>query len=249
MSGRSFASLAAAVLVLGAGTEGARGDLIITEILASNTAYVTDLDQTPDLVEIYNTGPDDVTLSGTGTGNRMYLTDDPYGDHRRWWKFPLTTVLKAGEYLSVACDMSGLSGLHANFRIEKSKGVVALMDRDTNGRQIIDMVEYHDQYPNVSYARFERGDGTHVWHYTSRPTFFWAGKVLCATESPLKASPLYCGNPAELCSSSPVNIIEEIFIPDIDGLDYRPALPKSTDDVVVEARLGPTQDRVALELH
>ncbi|MBN1420208.1 MAG: lamin tail domain-containing protein [Planctomycetes bacterium] len=227
---------------------GARADLIITEMLASNTAYQVEND-TPDLVEILNTGPNDVTLGGAGTGNRMYLTDDPYGDYRRWWKFPLVTILKAGEYLTVACDASGKFGMHANFRIDKSVGIVALMDTDTNGRRIIDLVEYHLQYENISYARFENGDGTHAWHRTSRPTLFFDGQAACATRTLLMASAVYCGDPAELCPPSSENILEETFIPDIDDFDYSPKLVKATDPVVVVARVGPAEARIAVDLH
>jgi len=227
----------------------ARADLIINEILASNTAYEIQPGDTPDLVEIYNTGPDDVTLGGAGVGNRMYLTDDPYGDYRRWWKFPLVTVLKAGEYLTVACDISGRSGPFANFQLDASAGVVALMDTDSRGRGIIDLVEYHIQYPNVSYARFENGDGTHVWRYTSRPTFSFKARAVCADPIALQASPVYCGSPPDLCPSSPENILDETFIPDIDGLDYGPALVKAADEVKVLARVGPSEDRVSVDLH
>jgi len=224
-----------------------RAELIITEILASNTAYVTEFEEPQDLVEIYNTGPDDATLAGPG--DRMYLTDDPYGDYRRWWKFPLTTVLKAGEYLTVACDASGKFGLHANFQLNASLGVVALMDADANGRRMIDMVEYDLQYQNVSYARFENGDGTHAWNYTSRPTFFFSGQAVCAKDVALRASPVYCGSPQDLCPPSSDNILEETFIPDIGEFDYSPALVKATDEVTFIARLGPSEARIGVDLH
>ncbi|MBN1418854.1 MAG: lamin tail domain-containing protein, partial [Planctomycetes bacterium] len=248
MSVRSRLVVLAALAFLAWSPQGARADLIITEILASNTAHEIEND-TPDLVEIHNTGPDDITLAGSGTGNRMYLTDDPYGDYRRWWKFPLVTILKAGEYLTVACDASGKFGLHANFKIDATVGIVALMDTDVNGRRIIDLVEYHLQYENVSYARFDEGDGTHAWHYTSRPTFFFNSVAVCATETLLMASPVYCGNPADLCPPSSENILEETFIPDIDSLDYSPVLVEATDEVIITARVGPAEVRVGVDLH
>ncbi|MBN1420207.1 MAG: hypothetical protein JXP34_15615 [Planctomycetes bacterium] len=240
---------AGAALVILLASPPVRADVIITEILASNTAYPIAFD-TPDLVEIHNRGPDDVVLGGTGPGTRLYLTDDPCGgDSRRWWTFPSVTILEAGEYLTVACDASGRLGLHANFKLGGAAGAIALVEADAGGRRIIDLVEYPLQYENVSYARFENADGTHAWHYTSRPTFLFGGAPVCATETLLAASPHFCGPPADLCPPSPENILEETFIPDIDSLDYSPALVKATDDVVVTARVGPSPARVAVDLH
>jgi len=249
MASCAWTRTAAGVIIVLLGSQPARPDVIITEILASNTAYEIGPGDTPDLVEIYNRGPDDITLAGPGTGKRMYLIDDPRGDYRRWWKFPVTTILKAGEYMTIACDASGKFGFHANFQIDAPGGVVALMDTDSSCRRIIDSVEYGLQYPNISYARFENPDGTHVWRYTSRPTFFFNGKPVCAKGLLLRASPVYCGDPSELCPSSPENILEETLIPDFDDLDYSPALVKATDEVKVTARVGPSPDRVAIDLH
>ncbi|MBN1421980.1 MAG: lamin tail domain-containing protein [Planctomycetes bacterium] len=220
-------------------------DLAVNEILAWNYAYDVN-GFVVDLVEIVNEGAAPIAL---GTEDApVYLTRDPYGDPRWWWPFPRGTVLAAGESLTVACGFGGGGGLRANFALDEQGGIIAIIAGPEP--RIIDLVRYPAQFENIAYARFRQPDDSHVWRYTRRPTFFFEGTAVCAPAwDPLPQWSLYCTPLESPCPLSPENVVDEGFIPDIDAVDYRPAVPRATDDVVVTALLPMAPAYVEMDLH
>lgn len=127
----------------------AASDLRITEFLASNHGDFVDADgEASDWIEIYNSGPDVVDMSG------MHLTDDH--DDLDKWSFPAGTSLGPGGYRIVfASDKDGvLAGgeLHTNFKLSAGGEYLGLIDAD--GSTVID--EYWPNFPaqieDVSYG-------------------------------------------------------------------------------------------------
>jgi len=246
---------ASALFVLALPPAGLAADLAVNEILAINYAYEAKGTVT-DLVEIVNMGADPIALGGAG--DPIYLTNDPYGDPRRWWAFPAGTVIPAGGYLTIACGFVGAGGLRAPFTLDDTGGTIAIIAGTE--RRILDLVRYPVQYDNIAYARFEEADNSHLWRYTRKPTFFFDGAAVCARQwgDPLPMWSLFCEPLDVPCPLAPGNVVDEGFIPDIDAVDYAgpfiprtdgPALPRATDEVVVTGRLPIGPAFVDVDLH
>ncbi|HEX5221315.1 MAG TPA: lamin tail domain-containing protein [Verrucomicrobiae bacterium] len=125
----------------------ANAAVTINEFLTSNGGGLRDEDlETPDWIEIYNSGPGAVNLGG------WHLTDDP-GDLARW-TFPATN-LPAGGYLVVFASgknrANAGSPLHANFQLNNDAEYLALVQPGGTVAH-----EYSPGYPNqranVSYG-------------------------------------------------------------------------------------------------
>ncbi len=100
------------------------GPVIINEVMASNSEYVTETDGgTYDWIELYNQSGQSVNLLGYG------LTDNPGNPAK--WRMPDVT-LGPGEYKVVLA--SGLdvkkNYIHTNFKLSASGDVLALFDAD-----------------------------------------------------------------------------------------------------------------------
>ena len=131
--------------------------VVINEVLASNSKYLTDPQgQYDDWIELHNRGREAINLAG------LYLTDDPAMPAK--WQFPtnnptLTTIAPQG-YLIVWADGDTVAaGLHAGFRLNSEGETVALYDRD--GTTLLDSVTFGMQQVDVSYGRIP--DATGSW--------------------------------------------------------------------------------------
>ena len=130
--------------------------VVINELLAVNNRTIKDPQGNyADLIEIANTGKDEVDLSGLHLSNNK--------DKPRKWKFPRGTKLPPGGYLIVWADSDSKAspGLHANFKLSKTGETVLLTDRDEHANRVIDSVEFGDQRANVSWGRLP--DRTGKW--------------------------------------------------------------------------------------
>ena len=106
----------------------ALGDIIISEVMTSNSIYVQEDDsEYYDWIELYNQGSTTVDLSGYG------LTDDTGNPGK--WRFDDVT-LEPGQYLIVLA--SGLGNevkkkyIHTNYKLSADGEVLALFDSEGN---------------------------------------------------------------------------------------------------------------------
>ncbi len=109
--------------------------LVLSEIQAANRQSLPDRDgDTPDWLEIHNTGPETVNLDG------FHLTDAP--DDLERWTFP-SVVLEPGGFLVVFAsgkDRRPLEGeLHTNFSLSSGGEYLALVAPD--GVTVVDAFE------------------------------------------------------------------------------------------------------------
>lgn len=111
--------------------------LQINEVMPSNRTAYEDPDKPgsyPDWFELVNFGSEPVDLSG------FYLTDDL--DNRTRFKIVGPMVVGPGETALFFADNDPQEGgNHLNFRLNSQQELVALYDRDENGRYLIDLVE------------------------------------------------------------------------------------------------------------
>ena len=126
---------------------GSYGALTISEFLTSNGGGLRDEDlESPDWIEIYNSGPGAVNLSG------WRLTDDA-GDLAKW-TFPATN-LPAGGYLVVFASGKNRANvgwpLHANFQLNDDGEYLALLQPGGTVEHSY-APTYPNQRANISYG-------------------------------------------------------------------------------------------------
>ena len=126
-------------------------DPIITEFSASHDDLFRDaFGETPDWIEVFNTGDQTVDLQG------YHLTDDRNALDK--WAFPVATPLAPGEYLVVMAsgrDLVTESGeLHTNFRLRGSGEYLALTSpaEQTLSQFDADGSNYPRQFPDIAYG-------------------------------------------------------------------------------------------------
>jgi hypothetical protein len=131
--------------------------VVINEIMADNAATIESSYGTyPDWVELYNTGNQTVDLRG------MYLSDSLSNPT---WQFAEGTALEPGKFLLVWADGDpDLGALYTDFKLNANGEVVTLFASD--GRTLIDSVQYDKQIQDVSYGRSP--DGTANWKYMTK---------------------------------------------------------------------------------
>ncbi|MBS7787515.1 CotH kinase family protein, partial [Flavobacterium sp. CYK-55] len=137
-------------------------NIVINELLASNTASIQDEDSSrEDWIELYNNSSVSVNLSGYG------LSDDPALPLK--WTFPNVTVA-AGQYLIIwASDKNrAVAGqpLHTNFKISGSGEALYLTNPSGT---TIDSAPAANLPANVSYGRLPNGTGPFVFFGTPTP--------------------------------------------------------------------------------
>jgi hypothetical protein len=134
------------------------GDVLINEILASNSQFGYDSNgESDDWIELYNTRNIGVDLSG------LYLTD--IGTNLGKWAFPIGTAIPANGRIIVWCDNdTEQAGLHTNFKLSSLGDNIILSD----GVSIYDQITIGAQTQNVSYSRCP--DGSTSFDYVA-PTF------------------------------------------------------------------------------
>ena len=130
----------------------ASADVVINEIMTNNGVFVDD--EHHDWIELHNNGSADVDLSGYG------LSDSKKKPMK--WVFPEGATLPAGGYVLVYCTDEG------EFASNLRKGIYyapfKLSDEGENlvlsnaKEQQLDLVEYPQQYGNISWGRAADGN-------------------------------------------------------------------------------------------
>ena len=135
------------------------GDVVINELLASNSANTADQDgEYDDWIELYNNTSASINLGG------YYLSDNI--DNLMKWQIPSGTSINANGYLIVWADEDTTqTGLHANFKLASSGETLFLVNATGT---IIDQIFFPSQTTDITYGRFANGTGNfqQLW-----PTF------------------------------------------------------------------------------
>ncbi|HRZ47389.1 MAG TPA: lamin tail domain-containing protein [Candidatus Paceibacterota bacterium] len=128
----------------------ARANVWISEIVADNKEGLrTAAGQAADWIELHNSGPDAVDLSG------WHLTDQ--AGQPALWRFPDGVTIAPHGYLVIFADSSGVSitnkEIHTSFSLNKEGEYLALIlpDRTTVADAFVP--EYPPQIEDVSYGR------------------------------------------------------------------------------------------------
>lgn len=129
------------------------GQLKINEIMAQNTATITDANgEYEDWFELYN------TTSTTLSLDNLYATDT--ATNLLKWGFPSGLTIAPNSYLTVWADEDLLqAGIHANFKFSTT-GESALLSYPDG--TIIENVTFGQQTPDMGYARIPNGTGNFV---------------------------------------------------------------------------------------
>lgn len=135
------------------------GDVVLNELLASNTANTADQDnEYDDWIELYNNTGSTINLGG------YYLSDNI--DNLLKWQIPSGTSITGNGYLIIwADDDTSQAGLHANFKLASAGETLFLVNPSGT---IIDQVFFPTQTTDIAYGRFANGSGNfqQLW-----PTF------------------------------------------------------------------------------
>ena len=133
--------------------------LRISEVMAQNTSVYELRGRYPDLIELYNDGPDNITLAG------MSLSDDPTTPRK--FVFPADASIAPGQHLIIYADSrSGEGEIHASFSLSAQGEGVYLYDTLAEDGALIDGVAFGPQIDNLSIGRLADGS----WGLTL-PTF------------------------------------------------------------------------------
>ncbi len=132
--------------------------VIINEVMAQNSNTITEPDfgESADWVELYNTGEDEVDLSG------FFLTDKLSSSTK--YALPQGTTIAGGGYLLIWCDDQN-TGLHTNFKLSADGESIALFSQQ---RELQDSLTFGVQLLDVSYGR--RQSAIDEWVFFSSPT-------------------------------------------------------------------------------
>lgn len=141
----------------------AASDVVINELVASNTKTVQDpKGQYDDWIELYNKSTSAVDLSG------WYISDNP--DKRAKWQIPTGTTIPANGYLIIWADedssQNTATSLHCNFKLSASGESVFLTQKDTT--IIADQVTFGTQKSDITWGRRPNGTGNFL---ALTPTF------------------------------------------------------------------------------
>ena len=124
------------------------GDIVINELMASNTSTSQDENgDFDDWIELFNTTEHSVSLAG------LYLSDDLLNLTK--WQLPAQTIA-ANDYLIIWADSDSQNSLHTNFKLSSTGEILFLAD--ANGL-LLDSVSFMQQLDDVSYGRFPNGTG------------------------------------------------------------------------------------------
>ncbi|MCC6233451.1 MAG: lamin tail domain-containing protein, partial [Verrucomicrobiales bacterium] len=127
-----------------------RPSVRLAEVLADGVGLGTNL-LAPDWVEIENYGDTEVDLSGMG------LSDSVAVPHR--FAFPASTRLAAGARLVVPSTLSvGEVGMALGFGLDRSGGLVRLVESVADGGEELDVVRYGPQLPQRTLGRAPDGE-------------------------------------------------------------------------------------------
>ena len=161
----------------------ASGQLVVNEIMASNSVTVTDpAGDYEDWFELYN------TTSNTLSLDNLYASDS--STNLLKWAFPTGTTIAANGYLIVWADSELTeTGIHADFKFSAGGENCILSYPDGT---IVDTVTFGAQTTDMSYARSPNGTGSFV---IQAPTYNTNNDNLSTTDFGTKTAMSMYPNP------------------------------------------------------
>ncbi|HRH37622.1 MAG TPA: CotH kinase family protein [Flavobacteriales bacterium] len=131
--------------------------VLINEVMPTGHVSLADSEgNTPDLIELYNTGSSPIDISG------WRLVAD-----QRAHVIPTTFVVPAHSHRLLLCDAAPHKGVdHAGFKLKRSGGAIMLIKKD--GCSIADLFTYPECPAGVSVGRMP--DGATTWSYFMEPS-------------------------------------------------------------------------------
>ena len=146
-------------------------NVVINEVIAENDSESPSGTETPDLIELYNTGDAPIVLGAESIAGSYFLSDtQPAGpgedvvfDINDSWRFPPGATIEPGDFLLIFCDedVDDTCEIHANFQIDAGGNEpLSLWGPEVDGvRELIDQVYLPPLRRNVTFARFPDGAG------------------------------------------------------------------------------------------
>ena len=147
-----FALVLVAALVLslvlssGSAMPGAKGSVVLSEVMASNRAYAAPNGQYLDYIELRNLTDSPVDISGYMLSDRA----DAIG-----YTFPFGTQIPAGGYIVCWCDPDDTSGAYAAFGISRDGTDEVYLYNTAN--VVVDRLEVPFSEPNIPLVRLDDG--------------------------------------------------------------------------------------------
>ena len=135
----------------------ANASVQISEILASNQTALVVGDESPDLIELYNSGTASMDLGGYS------ITDDENDPTK--FVFPAGTSVPAGGYLLLVAENAEGFGIRLGFGLNENGDNVYLFD-DSPNRQLVDSVQFGHQLADHSISRVNRDGEWGLSHVT-----------------------------------------------------------------------------------
>jgi hypothetical protein len=183
------------------------GDLVINEIMAQNTATVTDpFGDYADWIELYKTTNTTLSL------DNLFLSDS--NTNLIKWRFPNGITLAPHSYLIVWADQDlTQEGLHADFKLSSTGESVYLSY--ANGT-VIETLNYGMQTADMGYARVPNGTGNFV---IQSPTFNANNEVLSTSAQDWASMVKIYPNPtsSQLTISSDLIALESVAVYNLQG--------------------------------
>jgi hypothetical protein len=133
----------------------ATAQVVINEVCPANADIIYDPNfyNFSPWIELYNSGPSSVNISG------YYISDN-----KSTWTIPAGTSIPAKGFLIFWCDDMD-TGRHTNFSLDSEGEQVVL---SSNSGDLLSKISYPKQLTNISYGRTINGTGE--WAYLSVPT-------------------------------------------------------------------------------
>lgn len=117
--------------------------LLINEVLASNTSAFDNDGTNPDAIELFNHSASPRDISG------FYITDNPGNPTK--FEIPTGTIIPADGYLTLIADDENTPGIHTGFALSAEGEGVYLFD--PNGSTLLDFIEFGLQIEDHSIGR------------------------------------------------------------------------------------------------
>ncbi len=177
---------------------GERGEIEITEFMASNATVLTDTDSdTPDWIELYNPGDQSVNLLGWS------LSTDPEQSER--WVAPSKSIGPGQRLIIFASgkDTNSIFGKpHTNFTLDLTGGHLSLHSPESPREMVSAYEDYPEQRVDISYGRDANGEAVYFIQPTPDDENAGSGLTEVASQPNVSVSRGYFAEPFEVIVSS-----------------------------------------------